>query len=143
MGPKDIERHEESKAEGQEQRALKMQDRFTTEFEKKKREKLGLKKVEPAESEMLEWIDLQKQLQIDRDTGKSYVTTPWEKTKGVFLDNPLVPIGKNDAKQMCNLSVKFVFKNKIYPYANENLTNFRPWGYNFCANDGSSGFRER
>ena len=54
----------------------------TTEFEKKKREKLGLKKGEPAESDMLEWIDLQKQLQVDRDTGKSYVTTPWEKTKG-------------------------------------------------------------
>ena len=143
MGPKDVERHEESKAEGQEQRALKMQDRFTTEFEKKKREKLGLKKVEPAESEMLEWIDLQKQLQIDRDTGKSYVTTPWEKTKGVFLDNPLVPIGKNDANKMSNFSVKFVFKNKIYAYANENPTNFRPWGYNFCANDGFSGFRER
>ena len=143
MGPKDVERHEESKAEGQEQRALKMQDRFTTEFEKKKREKLGLKKVEPAESEMLEWIDLQKQLQIDRDTGKSYVTTPWEKTKGVFLDNPLVPIGKNDANKMSNFSVVKYFKNKIYAYANENPTNFRPWGYNFCANDGFSGFRER
>ena len=104
MGPKDVERHEESKAEGQEQRALKMQDRFSTEFEKKKREKLGLKKVEPAESDMLEWIDLQKQLQVDRDTGKSYVTTPWEKTKGVFLDNPLVPLGKNDADKTCNFS---------------------------------------
>mgnify|MGYP001490672221 CR=1 FL=1 len=43
MGPKDVERHEESKAEGQEQRALKIQDRFTTEFEKKKREKLEIK----------------------------------------------------------------------------------------------------
>ena len=137
MGPKDVERHEESKAEGQEQRALKMQDRFSTEFEKKKREKLGLKKVEPAESDMLEWIDLQKQLQIDRDTGKSYVTTPWEKTKGVFLDNPLVPLGKNDADKTCN------FKYKIYTHVNENPTDFRPWGYNFCANDGSSGFRER
>ena len=113
MGPKDVERHEESKAEGQEQRALKIQDRFTTEFEKKKREKLGLKKVEPAESDMLEWIDLQKQLQVDRDTGKSYVTTPWEKTKGVFLDNPLVPLGKNDSDKTCNFRVTF-FKFHLY-----------------------------
>ena len=116
MGPKDVERLEESKAEGQEQRALKMQDRFATEFEKKKREKMGLKKGEPAESDMLEWIDLQKQLQIDRDTGKSYITTPWEKTKGVFLDNPLVPLGKKDLDKTCNFSVVNYLK-KIHLYS--------------------------
>ena len=39
--------------------------------------------------------------------------------------------------------VKSALKYKIYTHVNENPTDFRPWGYNFCANDGSSGFCER
>ena len=56
---------------------------------------------------------------------------------------------QNVLLQINNLSgnnlelLKFVFKYKTYTHANENPNDFRPWGYNFRANDGAGGFCER
>ena len=63
-------------------------------FEKLKREKLGTKVNEASDEAMLEWIELNKQLSIDRETGRPYHVTTADKTKAIFMENPLVPIGK-------------------------------------------------
>ena len=94
MGSKDTERHEESRAEGQEQRELKKgRHIIDTNFEKLKAEKFGTKEEPNSDASMLEWIELNKQLQINKDTGRPYNMTTTEKSKAMFFENPLVPIG--------------------------------------------------
>ena len=93
MGTKDQERCEETKQKCEEETAIKKEKRsLESNFEKLKNEKFG-KKEEMKDEAMLEWIELNKQLNIDQNTGKPYHVTSGDKTKAVFLDNPLVPIG--------------------------------------------------
>ena len=95
MGNKDIERHEESKAEGLERMERKKEKHaYETDFEKLKAEKFGKKEEQKPEITQLEWIELNKQLHLDPDTGKPYNMSAGEKSKQVFFDHPMVPIGK-------------------------------------------------
>lgn len=94
MGTKDVEQPQEVKVEQNEKSVLKKdRPKADVEFERLKNEKFGTKENENADAAMLEWVELNRQLQIDRDTGRPYAVTSWDKTKGVFLDNPLVPLG--------------------------------------------------
>ena len=84
MGPNDLARIEENKAER----------KFEEIKNKKLAEKYGEEKKMSDEA-MLEWIDLNKQLQRDRE-GNLYSdqVTAAGKSKSMFLENPLIPIGK-------------------------------------------------
>lgn len=93
MGPKDPDRKEETNVRHEEEKEIKTgKSKLDSHFEKLKTEKFG-KKEDMNDADMLEWIDLSRQLNIDRSTGKPYHVTPWDKTKAIFIDNPLVPIG--------------------------------------------------
>ena len=94
MGPKDLERIEENKAE----RLVEKENKANRRFEELKNEKIAEKfgkKDQPSDEAMLEWIELNKQLRIDKDTGKPYAdrVTASDKSKSMFLENPLIPIG--------------------------------------------------
>ena len=93
MGPKDLERHVETKERHEEEQAIKKgRGALASNFEKLKAEKFG-QKEDMKDEAMLEWVELNKQLHIDRNTGKPYHITSAEKTKAIFLENPMVPIG--------------------------------------------------
>ena len=84
MGPNDLARIEENKA----------QRKFEEIKNKKMGEKFG-EKQQMSDEAMLEWIDLNKQLQRDRD-GNLYSdqVTAAAKSKSMFVENPLIPLGK-------------------------------------------------
>ena len=84
MGPYDAARLEENKAERKFQEIKK----------KKLAEKYGEEK-QMSDEAMLEWINLNQQLQRDRE-GNLYSdqVTAAGKSKSMFLSNPLIPIGK-------------------------------------------------
>ena len=85
MGPNDLARIEENKAER----------KFEEIKNKKMSEKYG-EKQQMSDEAMLEWIDLNKQLQRDRD-GNLYSdqVTATKKSKAMFVENPLIPLGKD------------------------------------------------
>ena len=98
MGPQDAEKLAENKANRQFEKEKDNVDKAAKRFEELKNQKLAEKFGKDAQMSnqaMLEWIDLNKQLQFDR-TGKPFddKITASQKTRSVFLENPLVPIGK-------------------------------------------------
>ena len=103
MGPKDLERIEDNKAERLEEKENKSNRRFEELKNEKIAEKFG-KKEQFTDEAMLEWIELNKQLRIDQDTGKPYAdkVTASDKSKSMFMENPLVPIGRYRSKYISN-----------------------------------------
>ena len=98
MGPQDAEKLAENRADRQLEKEKDNVDKAAKRFEELKNQKLAEKfgKDEQMSNQaMLEWIDLNKQLQYDR-SGKPFddKITASQKTRSVFLENPLVPIGK-------------------------------------------------
>ena len=102
MGPNELARIEENKAERQ--------------FEALKNKKMAAKfgeKQEMTDEAMLEWIDLNKQLQRDRD-GNLYSdqVTAAGKSRSMFLENPLIPLGKYQA---LNDTALLLLQSSLYP----------------------------
>ena len=99
MRTRDEERIEQNKLEGTEMRAAeKTQRKAEVEFKRLKNEaeeKMGIKRKVMSDADMLEWVELNKQLQINRETGKPYVETYSDKFKRKFGENPLVPVGEH------------------------------------------------
>ena len=97
MGPKDLERHLETKERHEEEKGKEKQNHesHTKRFEKLKAEKFG-KKEDMSSAEMLEWIDLNKQIRFDTNTGKPYEITASDKAKEMIFKNPLIPLGNID-----------------------------------------------
>lgn len=98
MGPQDAEKLAENKANRQFEKEKDNVDKAAKRFEELKNKKIAEKfgkEEQMSDQAMLEWIDLNRQLQFDR-TGKPFddKITASHKTKSVFLENPLVPIGK-------------------------------------------------
>merc|ERR1712018_213551 len=87
MGPKDLERIEDNRAERLEEKENKSNRRFEELKNEKIAEKFG-KKEQFTDEAMLEWIELNKQLRIDQDTGKPYAdkVTASDKSKSMILD---------------------------------------------------------
>ena len=99
MGTRDEELIQQNKVEGTEKRAVeKTRRKAEVEFERLKNEaeeKMGIKHKAMSDADMLEWVELNKQLQINRETGKPYVETYSDKFKRKFGENPLVPVGEH------------------------------------------------
>ena len=99
MGPEDERRHQQNIAEIEGRKAERTRTKAEIKFEKLKNEaeekKFGKKQhKEMTDADMLEWIELNKQLQFNSETGKPHVETASDKFKRKFGENPMVPIGK-------------------------------------------------
>ena len=99
MGPNDAVRLEENKAERAAEKLQKVENNRKLSFEELKEKKFAEKYGEPKkmteDEAMLEWIDLNKQLQRDRE-GNPFRdnVTGGDKFKHMLWQNPLIPIGK-------------------------------------------------
>ena len=100
MGSQDSEQNPRVKYEQDEKIALKTHRlKADKEFERLKNEKLGRKENETSDAAKLEWIELSRELQIDKDTGRPYHLTTAEKSRKLFIENPLIPLGKYFGKK--------------------------------------------
>ena len=98
MGPADEKRLQQNIVEIEKKAAERTKTKAEIKFEKLKNEaeeKMGKKRNNAmTDADMLEWIELNKQLQVSRETGKPYVETATNKFKRKFGENPMIPIGK-------------------------------------------------
>ena len=99
MGPADEKRLQQNIVEIEKKAAERTKTKAEIKFEKLKNEaeeKMGKKQSkEMTDDDMLEWIELNKQLQVSRETGKPYLETAADKFKRKFGENPFIPIGKH------------------------------------------------